>query len=183
MFDLLLIAAEGASGEEYVELSVFGITATAWVSIAMAILIGLILWKKVPSVIAASLDRQIDDIKRHLNEAKALREEAESMRAEYESKIASAVTEAEDMKYRAEQEAEAIIAEAKENATALIARRKKVAEQKIASAERAAIAEIRDKVASVSAEASQALVQKKHDAEADTALVDSTIATLGKAIH
>ncbi|MEM1134061.1 MAG: F0F1 ATP synthase subunit B [Pseudomonadota bacterium] len=182
MLDLLLIAAE-AGGEEYVELSVFGITATAWVSIAMAILIGIILWRKVPAMIAASLDKQIEDIKRHLDEAKSLREEAEALRSEYESKIASAVTEAEDMKERAEQESELIIAEAKENATALIARRKNLAEQKIAAAERAAIAEIREKVTTVSAQASQVLVQKKHDAEADAALVDSTIATLGKAIH
>lgn len=182
MLDLLMITAEAASGE-YVELSVFGITATAWVSISMAILIGITIWKKVPAMIAASLDKQIADIRRHLDEAKELREEAEKMRAEYEAKIASAVTEAEDMKYRAEQESEMIIAEAKKNATTLIARRKNLAEQKISAAERAAIADIRDKVAGVSAAASEALVQKKHDAEADAALVNATISTLGKAIH
>lgn len=183
MLDVLMMAADAANGGEYVELSVFGITATAWVSIAMAILIGIILWKKVPAMIASSLDGQIADIRRHLDEAKALREEAEQLRSEYESKIASAVTEAEDMKDRAEHESDIIIAEAKKNATALIARRKALAEQKISAAERAAISEIRDKVADVSAAASQALVQKKHDADADAALVDSTIVTLGKAIH
>ncbi len=186
MLDLVLMAVE-SGGEPYVENAVFGITATAWVSISMLILIGIILWKKVPAMIGASLDKQIAEIRSHLDEAKNLREEAEKIRSEYESKLACAVTEADEMKQRAEQEAEMIVAEAKDNATALIARRKKLAAQKIDAAERAAIADIQSHVADTAIAASQALIEKQHDKDKDGALVNETIdgltTALGKSIH
>lgn len=181
MLNLLFSAAE-AGGEPYVENAVFGITATAWVSIAMLILVGIILWKKVPAMIGASLDGKIAEIRSHLDEAKNLREEAEKIRSEYESKLACAVSEADDMKQRAEKEAETIIAEAKDEATALIARRKKLAEEKIQAAERAAIADIQAHVADTAIAASRALVQKQHDADKDGSLVNETINELGQAL-
>lgn len=186
MLNIFFSAAE-AGGEPYVENAVFGVTATAWVSIAMLVLVGIILWKKVPAMIGASLDNKIAEIRAHLDEAKNLREEAEKIRSEYESKLACAVSEADDMKQRAEQEAESIIAEAKDNATALIARRKKMAEQKIQSAERAAIADIQAHVADTAILASKTLVEKQHDADKDSNLINETIAgleqALGKSVH
>lgn len=186
MLNLLYTAVE-AGGEPYVENAVFGITATAWVSISMLILIGIVIWKKVPAMIAGTLDKQIAEIRSHLDEAKALREEAEKIRSEYESKLACAVSEADDMKQRAEQEAELIIADAKDEATALIARRKKLAEQKIEAAERSAIADIQAHVADTAVAASRVLVEKQHDADKDASLVNDTIdgltVALGKSVH
>jgi F-type H+-transporting ATPase subunit b len=55
-----------------------------------------------------------------------------------------------------------------------------MAEEKIASAERAVLAEIRGKAAEAAATAARALVAEKHGAAADKALVDSSIASLGR---
>lgn len=187
MPDLMILAEAAAEhgGEHvpYVELNAFGVTVTAWVSIAMVILIAIVLWKKVPAVIAGALDKRIAEIRTQLDEAKELRVEAEKLRAEYESKMAVAESEAEDMKARAESEAEQILADARANATALIDRRKVMAEEKIAAAERAALADIKGKIATAATDAAARLIAEKHGAEADSALVDRTIAGLGSKLN
>ena len=71
-----------------------------------------------------------------------------------------------------------IVARAKTDATALIARRAKAAEEKIAAAERAAIADVRNKAASAAAAAAAQLIATHHDAKADAALIDQSIAAL-----
>ncbi len=182
MSEMLFLLAEGA-GEAHYEPSALGLTATAWVSLAMLVFIGILIWKKVPALITSNLDKQIADIRTQLDEAKELRGEAEALRAEYEAKMASALTEADDMKHRAEQEAESILEQAKLDATALVERRKKMAEDKIASAERTAIADIREKVANAASMAAADLIGDVHDASADKALVDSTISDLGNQLN
>ncbi len=180
MSELIFLLAEGA---EHAEPSALGMTATAWVSLAMLVFIGILIWKKVPALITSNLDKQIEDIRTQLDEAKSLRREAEKLRAEYEAKMASALTEAEDMKHRAEQEAELILEQAKTDATKLVERRKKMAEDKIASAERTAIADIRRKVAGAASSAAADLIGDVHDAAADKALVNDTISDLGSKLN
>ncbi|MEZ5710890.1 MAG: F0F1 ATP synthase subunit B [Blastomonas sp.] len=183
MVELIYLLSEAAAeghGEVHATPSNFGVVdATVWVSIAMLILIAIVLWKKVPALIGASLDKRIAEIKGELDEAKALRVEAEKLRTEYEGKLASAAAEAEDMKARAEEEAAHIIEDAKTNAAGLVARRKQMAEDKIAAAERSALADIRATAANAATGAAAALIAAKHDAAADKGLVDSTIADLG----
>ena len=108
MADYLTILSE-ASGEAHVEPASFGfIDATVWVSIAMAIFIGILLWKKVPAMLAAMLDKRIAEISKQLKEAEQLRLEAESLKAEYEAKLAAAAKEADEMRARAASEAETL---------------------------------------------------------------------------
>ena len=182
MHNALFMLAESA-GEVHVDPSALGLNATAWVSISMLVFLGILVWKKVPALIAGMLDKQIADIRTQLDEAKELRGEAEQLRSEYEAKMASAVTEAEDMKDRATQEADLILEQAKTDAASLVERRKKMAEDKIAAAERAAIADIRRKVANAASTASAQLIGDVHDAAADKALVDSTISGLGSQLN
>lgn len=176
MSEMIFLLAEGA---DYAEPSALGMTATAWVSLSMLVFIAILLWKKVPALIGSTLDKQIAEIKTQLDEAKELRGEAEKLRSEYEAKMASAITEADEMKERAEHEADLILEQAKTDATALVERRKKMAEDKIASAERAAIGDIRRKVANAASKASAELISDVHDADADKVLVDETISSLG----
>ena len=175
MTDLTLILAEGAA-----EPTAFGMNATVWVSIAMLAFIGILLWKKVPALIAGMLDNKIAEISRQLNEAEALRLEAESLKAEYEAKLADAARETEEMRARADAEAEALVAKAKADATALIARRKQMAEDRIAAAEASALADVRAAAAKAATEAAAKLIADKHDASADKALVDQAIAAVAK---
>lgn len=176
MADLFLILSEGT-----VEPKTFGfIGATAWVSIAMALFIAILLWKKVPALVAGMLDNKIAEISRQLNEAEQLRLDAESLKAEYEAKLAHAAKEADELRARADAEAEALVAKAKVDATTLIARRKQMAEDRIAAAEASALAEVRTAVAKAATEAAAKLIADKHDAKADKALVDQAIAGVAK---
>ncbi len=154
---------------------------TTWVSVAMLVLLGIMLWKKVPAMIGAGLDKKIADIRSQLEEASALRAEAEKLRGEYQAKIKAAENEAAAMRARAEEEAETILAKAKADTSDLIARRQKMVEDRIAAAERAAVAEVTQKAAKAATAAAAALIAEKHDAAADKSLIDKAIATVGNA--
>lgn len=167
----LLVAAEGAP-------SAFGLQDYQWVSLAMAVLIGVVLWKKVPGAIAGGLDKKIAEIKAQLDEAKELRAEAETLRDEYAAKIASAEKDAEAMMEGAAREADAILAKAETDSEAMVARRQRMAEDKIAAAEREAVDSVRASAANAAAAASRDLIAERHDSEADRKLADDVISSL-----
>ena len=174
-------AGHAAAGteEHHVDPTAIGMNATAWVSLAMIVVIVLMIWKKVPAIIGSSLDKKIASIRANLDEAAALRADAEKIRAEYEAKAKAAAKDVEDMLAHARSEAEAIVSQARADAASLIERRGKMAEDKIAAAERGAIAEVRARAASAAATAASALIAERHDAKADKPLVDDAIASLG----
>jgi F-type H+-transporting ATPase subunit b len=169
-------AAHG--GEEHAVPSAFGFDATMLVALAMLVVIGLAIWKKVPAMIASALDKQIAGIKEQLDAATKLRAEAEAIKAEYEAKAKQAAVDAESMKANAAEEAKLIIANAKKHATAMVARRAKMAEDKIAAAETAAIADVRGAAAATAAAAAEHLIISSTDANADATLIDASIASL-----
>jgi F-type H+-transporting ATPase subunit b len=173
-------AATGTE-EHHVDPTALGMTATAWVSLAMVVVIVLLLWKKVPSLIGAGLDKKIASIRANLDEAAALRADAENIKAEYEAKAQAAAKEAETMIAHARSEADAIVSQARADAASLIERRGKMAEDKIAAAERTAVAEVRAKAANAAAAAATTLIAERHNAKADKPLVDETITGLGTA--
>jgi F-type H+-transporting ATPase subunit b len=176
MADLLMILSSGA--EAAAKPKALGMDATMWVAVAMLVVIGLAIWKKVPAIIAAALDKQIAGIRENLAAAEQLRKDAEGLKAEYEAKARQAEIDAEAMKVAAEADAKAIVAKAKADATALIARRTKSAEDKIAAAERAAIADVRRTAAEAATAAAARLIAERHDAGADKALVEAAISRL-----
>jgi len=176
MADILNLLASSADG--YAEPAALGFDSYQWVGLAMAILLGVMIWKKVPALITGGLDNKIAEIRQQLDEAKALRAEAEVLRDEYVAKIASAEKDAEAMREGAQAEADALLAKAKADSEAMVARRKKMAEDKIAAAEREAIAEVKAKAVSAAAAASAKLIAAKHDGEADKVLADQVIASL-----
>ena len=145
---------EAAEGHGPVaEPTALGLDATAWVALAMIAVIAIMLWKKVPAAIGKALDKKIAGIREQLDEATRLRTEAEALRAEYEAKT---------------------------DAAALVERRTRMAEDKIAAAERSAIAEVRAKAVTAATIAAERLIRDQHDATADRAMVDRTIAGLGR---
>lgn len=151
------------------------LNATTVVSIAMAVFILVLIWRRVPAVIGKALDGQIAGIRSQLEEAAKLRAEAEALKAEYQKKLAGAEKEAEALRARAEDEAANMVAEAKTATANLVKRRQKMAEDKIAAAERAAIADIRAKAVTAATSAAAALIAENHDAKADKAMVDGAI--------
>ena len=169
-----------ADVEAHPEPTALGLDATAWVALAMLAVIAIMLWKKVPAAIGKALDKKIAGIREQLDEAAKLRAEAEALKAEYEAKAAAAGAEAATMLERARHEADAIVQQARTDSAALVERRARMAEDKIAAAERSAIQEVRAKAATAAAAAAAALITDLHDAAADKAMVDQTIAGLGQ---
>ncbi|MET0361178.1 MAG: F0F1 ATP synthase subunit B [Sphingobium sp.] len=155
------------------------LNATTIVSLAMLIFIVVLIWKKVPALIAKVLDDRIATIRTQLGEASSLRAEAEALKAQYEGKLAAVTGEAEALRARAQEDAAQILSDAEANAAALVVRRQKMAEDKIAAAERAAIADIRARAVKAATLAAATLIEQKHDAKADKGLVDSAIKGLG----
>ena len=176
MADIVTLLATGADG--YAEPGVLGMDSYQWVALAMAVLLAVFVWKKVPGIITGGLDAKIADIRKALDEAKTLRAEAEALRAEYAAKIAGAEKDAEAMLAGAREEADAILARAEADSAAMVARRQRMAEHKIAAAERAAIAEVKARAVTAAAAASKRLIAERHDSAADRKLADEVIASL-----
>ena len=174
MANLILLAAAAEAPEP----SALGLMPGAWVALAMVVLIGVMLKVKVPGIITGGLDKNIAEIRKQLDEAKALRAEAEALRKQYADQIVSAEKDAAQMLAHAQSEAQAIIAKAEADATATIARREKMASDKIEAAERGAIADLRHKAAAAAATAARSLIASNHGADADGALVEQAIAAL-----
>jgi len=164
----------------HVEPTAWGFDAGGWVALAMVAVFAILIWKRVPALIGAALDKKIAGIREQLDEAAQLRAEAEALKGEYEAKAAAAGAEAATMIERARAEADGIVAKAEADAAALVERRTRMAEDKIAAAERAALDEVRTKAASAAAAAAEALIRDKLDAAADKPMVDATIAGLGR---
>ncbi|HYD23967.1 MAG TPA: hypothetical protein VEB68_04165 [Croceibacterium sp.] len=168
--------AEGA--EHHVEPTALGIAPSGFVAIAMLVVFAIMVWKRVPSLIAAALDKKIAGIREQLDTAAQLRAEAAALKAEYEAKAKAADAEIAALTAAAEKQAADIVARARDDAGQLIARHKALSEAKIAAAERAAIDELRAKAASAAAAAASGLIAEQHDAAADRNLVDQAIAGL-----
>ena len=150
-----------------------------YVGITIFLLLALTVFK-FPKLIAEALDKRIADTKRQLDEAKAIRAEAEALLAEAQKRHSASAGDAAAIVAHAEEEAKQLLAKAEADAAELVVRRGKMAEDKIAAAERGAIAEVRAKAADAAAKAAAAIIAEKHDVTADKALIDKTIAGLGR---
>lgn len=170
----------GVQPAEHAEPNVLGFDATFLVALAMAVLIAVFLWRRVPRLIAASLDNRIATIRQQLDEARSLRSEAEALRDRYDAKLAAFETEATAMRVSATHEAEQIIAKAKTDTDALIERRRRMAEDRIAAAERQAVADVRARAAEASTAAAARLLADRMDGQADRQLQDRAIGALGR---
>ena len=166
----LLLVADGPSA--------LGVDSYQWVSIAMLVLVGIFIWKKVPGLITGGLDAKIQEIKDQLDEAKNLRAEAEALRDEYSAKLKDAEKHAEDMLENAERDADAILKKAEADGKLMVERRKRMAEDKIAAAEREAVDEVKAVAVGAAASAARKLIADKHGADADKKLADEVISSI-----
>jgi F-type H+-transporting ATPase subunit b len=160
-----------------------GLDGTGWVALAMLVLFGIMLWKRVPAMIGKALDGQIAGIRKTLDDAAKLRSEAEALKHEYEAKRNAATKEAADIVAAARTDAETVIANAKVQAEALVQRRTVMAETKIAAAERAATDEVRASAAQAATAAAKALLAEKLDSSSKDRLVDQAIGELDRRLH
>lgn len=141
--------------------------ATFWALVALIIFLAIVVYMKVPGMIAKALDARADKIRNELEEARKLREEAQSLLAEYQKKRKEAEKEAADIVDAAKREAEMISAEARQKTEDYVARRTALAEQKIAQAESDALDEVRGSAVDMALAAAARIIGEK--VEGDTA--------------
>jgi F-type H+-transporting ATPase subunit b len=149
--------------------------ATFWAFVGFVLFFAIVIYLKVPGMLAAGLDKRAETIRGELDQARKLREEAQALLAEYQRKAREAASEAEEIVEQAKREAEALSAEAKKRMEDYVASRTRMAEQKIAQAEHQALQEVKALSADVSIAAAETILSAKVKGEAGAALVSRAI--------
>jgi F-type H+-transporting ATPase subunit b len=134
-----------------------------WVGIGTLVFIALLIWKRVPALVASSLDARAAAIAKELEDARRLRSEAEALLAEYQKKRAAAEEEASSIVAEAKAEAMRFAEESRSAIKAQIERRARQAEEKIAQAEAQAVSELRALAADAAVAAAEKLIAARLD--------------------
>ena len=148
------------------------------VSLSFVLFICILLYLKVPNLLAGLLDKRADGIRTELDEAKKLREEAQTLLASYERKQKEIAKQAERIIKNAKEEAQA-----QKDLEISIERRMQAAVEQLESAEAAAILEIRDTAISVAVAVAAEVIQN-HSKEADQdTFLEKSIIEVSKKLH
>ncbi|MZR29212.1 F0F1 ATP synthase subunit B [Sneathiella litorea] len=151
---------------------------TFWVAVAFVGFLGVLVYFKVPPLIAKQLDARADKIHAELEEAKKLREDAQSLFADYQRRQHDALQTAEDIVARAKEDAEILRKESIKELEATLMRRQELAEIKIRQAEEKAIAEVQGIAVDVAIAAATKLMQDGLKKDKADALIDQSIKSL-----
>ncbi len=156
---------------------------TFWVAVAFVILVGVLVYYRVPGMLAKALDNRAAKIRGQLEEAQRLRDEAQKLFAEYQQKQKDALKEAADIVAQAQDEAKRITAQAEADLKSGLARRQALAEQKIAQAEAQAVQEVRAAAVNVAIEAARKVLSDRLKGDAANAATDTAIADVRALMH
>lgn len=154
----------------------FHLDETFFALVGLLLFIAVIIYYKVPGMMAKSLDERADQIRNDLSEAKRLREEAQHLLVEYQRKRKEAEVEAANIIAAAGREAELLTAEAKKKTEEFVARRTAISEQKIKQAELDAIKEVRFAAVDLAIAAAEAVITRKADAGVQAKLFQTAVA-------
>lgn len=149
--------------------------ATFFAFVGLLLFFALIVYLKVPGMVAKSLDARADKIRDELAEAKRLREEAQHVLAEYQRKRKEAEAEAAGIVAAAEREAAMLTAEAKQKTEEFVTRRNALSEQKIKQAETEAVNAVRSAAVDLAIAAAEAVLAKKTDAAVQDSLFKGSL--------
>jgi len=149
-----------------------------WVALSFLLFIALLVYYKVPGMIAKALDDRADEIRRELDEARRLREEAQQLLVDYQRKAREAEEEAAAIVDEARRTAEALAAETRTSLKESLERRTRLAEEKIARAESQALAEVRAAAVDTSIAVAQRLLADKLKGDAGQKLVADGIGSV-----
>lgn len=144
-----------------------------WVIIALVIFVAVVLYLRVPKLVAKVLDARIEKIKADIDEAAKLRAEAKALLDSYANKRSEAEAEAAGIVTAAREEADRLAKDAASALEALIVRRTKGVEEKIAQAEQQAVAEVRGRSADVAIEAARVLLNQQMQQRGDALVTQS----------
>ena len=139
------------------------IDATFWVAISFFIFFGVLIYLKVPQKINNSLNDQIKEIKKELDEAEKLKVEAKNLLSNYENKIDKSKKEVLGIINLAKKDSEKTILEKTEKFHQAMESKKKNAEQKIVQMRENALRDIKNISVKNSMEAVEHLIKNSID--------------------
>ena len=139
------------------------IDATFWVAISFFIFFGVLIYLKVPQKINNSLNDQIKEIKKELDEAEKLKVEAKNLLSNYENKIDKSKKEVLKIINLAKKDSEKTILEKTEKFYQTMESKKKNTEQKIVQMRENALRDIKNISVKISMEAVEHLIKNSID--------------------
>ena len=149
-----------------------------WAVISFAIVFGLLAWKAWPAIKKAIADREAH-IRTDLERAESAKTEAETSLAEYQQQLSEARNEAgkiiEEARLAADQVRKDLIARAETEAAELRGR----AQEDIRLASERALTELQGRVAELSIELAEKVVERNLDRDTQIALIESYINQVG----
>jgi F-type H+-transporting ATPase subunit b len=149
-----------------------------WVAIAFGAFVLILLYYRVPALIAKSLDDRSEAIRKELDEARRLREEAQNLLADYQKKHRNVGEEADSILQLARSEAEAFARETRASLNDMLERRTRQAEDKIARAEAQAVDEVRAAAIELAVAAAEKILREKASGAGGVSLIDQSIREL-----
>lgn len=150
--------------------------ATFWALVGLILFFALLVYMKVPAMVAGALDKRAEAIQDELDQARKLREEAEALLAEYKQKAINAEKEAGQIIDQAKREADALGSEAAKRLSDFVVSRTRMAEDKIAQAEQQALQEVRSLSADITIAAAERIIAGKIKGKPGESLIDRAIA-------
>ena len=139
------------------------IDATFWVAISFFIFFGVLIYLKVPQKINNSLNDQIKEIKKELDEAEKLKVEAKNLLSNYENKIDKSKKEVQKIINLAKKDSEDTILEKTEKFHQAMESKKKNVEQKIVQMKENALRDIKNISVKISIQAVEHLIKNSID--------------------
>jgi F-type H+-transporting ATPase subunit b len=149
-----------------------------WVAVAFIAFVLILLYYKVPGLIAKSLDDRAESIRKELDEARRLRDEAQDLLADYQARHRNVGDEAKAIVEQARHEADAFALESREALKGTLERRTRLAEEKIARAEAQAVDEVRAAAVEMAVTAAERILREKAQGPGGAALIDQGIRDL-----
>tara|TARA_Y200000002_G_C22371627_1_gene533355 strand:+ start:158 stop:655 length:498 start_codon:yes stop_codon:yes gene_type:complete len=139
------------------------IDATFWVMISFFAFLGLLVYFKIPQKIKNTLELNINDIKKQIDEADKLKEDAKNILTEHEKKISNSKTEVKQMINRASEDAEKNVIKTNKDFHNLMETKKRNAEERISQQKNQAIKDIKNASVKIAIESVEKLMKNSLD--------------------
>tara|TARA_Y100001970_G_C14053158_1_gene760052 strand:- start:14 stop:511 length:498 start_codon:yes stop_codon:yes gene_type:complete len=139
------------------------IDATFWVTVSFFIFLGILMYFKIPQKIRTSLEENILDIKKQINEAEKLKEDAKDILTEHEKKISNSKAEVNTMLDRANEQAEKNVIKINKDFHNIMENRKKNAEERIRQLKNQALKDIKNTSVKIAIKSVEKLIKNSLD--------------------
>jgi len=156
---------------------------TFWVAVAFFLFFAVLIFLKVPGMIARQLDTRAEQIEHEIREVENLREEAQELLATYQRKQREAETEIGKITTAAREDADRMHKQGSEHLAQLLERREKMATDRITQAEAQAVGEIRRIAVDIAMSAAQSVVSEQTRGARADRLVDDSIREIARKLH